>query len=114
MEIEADPRFVAALRQLEEGDWYDASEGFEELFFEAVRDEVEFVRLFLQVSVGLHHTERGQWRAAYERLEEGVRVLDGVTNPRGVDLAAFREQVTAAMACVMRRERPRIKVPRER
>ncbi|HEX9981650.1 MAG TPA: DUF309 domain-containing protein [Thermoanaerobaculia bacterium] len=112
MEIEEDPRFNAAVRQLEEGDWYDASEGFEELFFEAVRDEVELVRLFLQVSVGLHHTERGQWRAAAERLEEGIRVLDGVTHAHGIDLPDLREQLVAMLPLIARRERPRIRIVR--
>ena len=88
--LEDDPRFAAALGHLDAGDWLEASDLFEELFFEAVRDEVPLVRALLQVSTGMHHISRGQRRAAAERLEEGLRALAEVTNPRGVDLARWR------------------------
>lgn len=88
--LEDDPRFAEALRHFENGDWMEAADLFEELFFEAVRDEVPLVRALLQISTGLHHRARGQQRAARERLEEGLRALDEVTNARGVDLAKLR------------------------
>jgi predicted metal-dependent hydrolase len=91
--LEDDPRFHTALRHVAEGDWLEASDLFEELFFEAVRDEVPLVRALLQVSTGMHHLSRGQRRAARERLEEGLRVIDTVTNARGVDLDALRELI---------------------
>lgn len=91
--LEHDPRFHDALRHLAAGDWLEASDLFEELYFEAVRDEVPLVRALLQVSTGMHHLSRGQRRAARERLEEGLRVLDTVTNARGVDLDALRELI---------------------
>jgi predicted metal-dependent hydrolase len=88
--LEDDPRFAEALRHFANGDWLEASDLFEELFFEAVRDEVPLVRALLQISTGMHHLARGQKRAARERLEEGVRALDEVTNARGVDVGALR------------------------
>jgi hypothetical protein len=84
--LEDDPRFAAALAHFSEGDWLEASDLFEELFFEAVRDEVPLVRVMLQISTGMHHISRGQRRAAKERLEEGLRAIAEVTNARGVDL----------------------------
>ena len=84
--LEDDPRFAAALAHFADGDWLEASDLFEELFFEAVRDEVPLVRVLLQISTGMHHISRGQRRAARERLEEGLRALAEVTNARGVDL----------------------------
>lgn len=90
--LACDPRFAEALAYFEAGDWLEASDLFEELFFEAVRDEVPIVRALLQVSTGMHHISRGQRRAATERLEEGLRVLDGVTNAHGVDLEALRRR----------------------
>ncbi|HEY0370658.1 MAG TPA: DUF309 domain-containing protein [Thermoanaerobaculia bacterium] len=96
--LEDDPRFAEALRHFSNGDWLEASDLFEELFFEAVRDEVPLVRALLQISTGMHHLNRGQRRAAVERLEEGVRVLDTVTNARGVDLAQLRSQAGAVIA----------------
>jgi predicted metal-dependent hydrolase len=95
--LEHDPRFADALRHFDAGDWLEASDLFEELFFEAVRDEVPLVRVMLQMSTGMHHLARGQRRAARERLEEGLRVLPEVGNARGVDLNALRELVQDAL-----------------
>jgi len=100
--LEDDPRFAEALRHFANGDWLEASDLFEELFFEAVRDEVPLVRALLQVSTGMHHIARGQRRAAVERLEEGLRAIDTVANTRGVDLAWLREQARAAVAQLAR------------
>lgn len=88
--LEDDPRFHEALRHFDAGDWLEASDLFEELFFESVRDEVPLVRVLLQIATGMHHLARGQKRAARERLEEGLRVMEDVTNARGVDLARVR------------------------
>lgn len=96
--LEEDPRFAAALQYFDQGDWLEASDLFEELFFEAVRDEVPLVRALLQISTGLHHIARGQRRAAVERLEEGLRVIETVTNPRRVDLEKLRRQARDAIA----------------
>ena len=95
--LEDDPRFSEALRYFRDGDWLEASDLFEELFFEAVRDEVPLVRVLLQISTGMHHISRGQRRAAVERLEEGLRAMSQVTNARGVDLKAIAEQVRAVI-----------------
>lgn len=96
--LEDDPRFAEALRHFAGGDWLEASDLFEELFFEAVRDEVPLVRALLQISTGMHHISRGQRRAAAQRLEEGIRAIDAVTSARGVDLEALRAQAQAALA----------------
>ena len=95
--LEDDPRFHAALAHLAHQDWLEASDLFEELFFEAVRDEVPLVRVLLQVSTGMHHLSRGQRRAARERLEEGLRAIETVTNARGVDLDALRALATRVL-----------------
>lgn len=105
MEIDHDPRFVRAVEQFNAGDYEEASDAFEELFFEAVRDEVEFVRLFLQISTALHHIERGQLRASVERLEEGLLAIARVTNDRGYDLGALAAAVRANIARIARRQR---------
>jgi hypothetical protein len=95
--IAADPRFLRGVDLFNAGEYFDASEEFEELFFEAVRDEVEFVRIFLQVSVGMVHAERRQWRAGVERLEEGVKAIDRTANQRGYDLARLRSATLQAI-----------------
>lgn len=91
--LEDDPRFAAALRHFDEGDWLEASDLFEELYFEAVRDEVPLVRFLLQISTGFHHIARGQRRAARERLEEGLRGIAEIKNARGVDVESIRARV---------------------
>ncbi|HEV7919320.1 MAG TPA: DUF309 domain-containing protein [Thermoanaerobaculia bacterium] len=101
-----DPRFIQAVALFNAGDFFEAGDLFEELFFEAVRDEVPLARVFLQVSVGFHHAEMLQRRPAVERLEEGIRAMDEVTNARGFDLAALREGVGRAVAALKRGERP--------
>ena len=98
--LEDDPRFAEALAHLENGDWLEASDLFEELYFEAVRDELPLVRVLLQISTGMHHISRGQHRAARERLEEGLRCIGEVGDARGVDLERWRrfveKQLTAS------------------
>jgi predicted metal-dependent hydrolase len=93
MDIADDPRFLSGVELLRAHDYFDASELFEDLFFEAVRDEVPFARLFLQVAVGAHHLERGQRQAAVDRLAEALIALRGVTNDRGYDLGRLRQDV---------------------
>ncbi|MFL6247081.1 MAG: DUF309 domain-containing protein [Thermoanaerobaculia bacterium] len=95
--LEDDPRFHEALRHFDAGDWLEASDLFEELFFEAVRDELPLVRVLLQISTGMHHLARGQRNAARERIEEGLRVMDEVTDARGVDLERVRAMATDAI-----------------
>ncbi len=102
--LEDDPRFAEALAHFASGDWLEASDLFEELFFEAVRDEVPLVRALLQISTGLHHIGRGQRRAAAERIEEGLRAIETVTHARGVDLIALRKQAREAIAALARSE----------
>jgi predicted metal-dependent hydrolase len=97
MELENDPRFLAAVAQFNAGEFYEAGDGFEELFFEAVRDEVELARVLLQVSVGAYHADTGQRRPAVERLEEALLAIDRVTNDRGYDLVRLRGDVTGLM-----------------
>jgi predicted metal-dependent hydrolase len=100
--LEDDPRFAAALAQFAGGDWLEASDLFEELFFEAVRDEVPLVRVLLQISTGMHHISRGQRRAARERLEEGLRALAEVEESFGVDLGEVARVARDGLAALRR------------
>lgn len=104
VDVGDDPRLPRAIEQFNAGEYEQAADAFEELFFEAVRDEVEFVRVFLQISTGIHHIERGQLRAAVERLEEGLRAIERVTNDRGYDFAALGVAVRELIPRIRRRE----------
>jgi hypothetical protein len=93
-----DPRFRAAVAQLNAGDYAEAADAFEELFFEAVREEVEPMRALMQVATGMHHIERGSSRAAIERLEEGIAATDRIAGDPGFDVSALRAGVVEAVA----------------
>jgi predicted metal-dependent hydrolase len=100
-----DPRFLAAIAQINAGDYAEAADALEELFFEAVRDEVEPVRALMQIATGMHHIERGQARAAIERLEEGIAAIDRITNAHGLDVAALRVATARAVEQLRARQR---------
>jgi len=87
--ITNDPRFIRGVSLFNDGDYLEASDCFEDLFFEGVRDEPDFVRIFLQFSVGIHHAETGQWRPAVERIEEGLRLVASNRYDRGIDLSSL-------------------------
>lgn len=100
IDIGDDPRFHAGVAAMNAHDYFDASEIFEDLFFEAVREEVAFARLFLQVAVGAHHLERGQRGAAADRLAEGLKALGLITNDRGWDLAKLGDDLRTLISNV--------------
>ena len=104
-DIGDDPRFLKGVHALNAHDYFDASEEFEDLFFEAVLGEVAFARVFLQVAVGAHHLERGQRQAAADRFTEGLKAIDVVMNDRGWDLARLRNDVQVLIARALAGER---------
>jgi predicted metal-dependent hydrolase len=99
VELTDDPRFLRGIALFNDGDYLEASDCFEELFFEGVRDEPDFIRIFLQFSVGIFHAQTGQWRPAVERIEEGLRLVATNGDDRGFDLltlaAGMRSGATA-------------------
>jgi len=110
-----DPRLIKAIAHFNEGDFDLAADDFEELFFEAVREEVPFVRALMQVATGIFHVQRNQLRAAMERLEEGVRAIDEIREDFGIDFVRLRADVIALLpkiAARSRGDRSRIEWPR--
>ena len=93
--ITDDPRFVRAVELFNDGDFLEASDSFEDLYFEGVRDEPEFIRIFLQFSVGIHHAQTGQRRPAIERIEEGLKIV--APSDYGVDLDALESEMRTAL-----------------
>ena len=103
VDITADPRFVRGVSLFNDGECLEASDLFEDLFFEGVRDEPDFVRIFLQFSVGIYHAQTGQWRPAVERIEEGLRLVDSNGDDHGIahSQAGARRLSADAAALVM-------------
>lgn len=89
-----------------EGEYLEASDCFEELFFEGVRDEPDFIRIFLQFSVGIHHAHTGQWRPAVERIEEGLSLVSSNQNDRGIDLTALADGMKGGVRSLRDKSKP--------
>jgi predicted metal-dependent hydrolase len=106
VELTDDPRFLRGIALFNEGDYLEASDCFEELFFEGIRDEPDFIRIFLQFSVGIFHAQTGQWRPAVERIEEGVRLVAANENDRGFDLAALAIAMTTGARALREKSKP--------
>ncbi|MBV8545810.1 MAG: DUF309 domain-containing protein [Acidobacteria bacterium] len=100
MELKDDPRFLRGIALFNDGDYLEASDFFEELFFEGVRDEPDFIRIFLQFSVGIFHAQTGQWRPAVERIEEGLRLVASIRDDRGFDLVSLAASMKAGSNAV--------------
>ena len=101
MELTDDPRFLRGIALFNDGDYLEASDCFEELFFEGVRDEPDFIRIFLQFSVGIFHAQTGQWRPAVERIEEGLRLVASNHADRDFDLGALAVAMNAGVNAVL-------------
>jgi len=106
VEITADPRFVRGVSLFNEGEYLEASDLFEDLFFEGVRDEPEFVRIFLQFAVGIYHAQTGQMRPAVERIEEGLRLVGSNPEDHGIDLIALARGMRAGVRNLRRKIKP--------
>ena len=104
MELTDDPRFLRGIALFNDGDYLEASDCFEELFFEGVRDEPDFIRIFLQFSVGIFHAQTGQWRPAVERIEEGLRLVAANTNDRGFDLVALAASMNTGAKALRKKQ----------
>ncbi len=105
-DVAADERFRRGLTHFNEGEYLEASDLFEELFFEGVRDEPDFVRIFLQFSVGIYHAETGQWRPAVERIEEGLLLVPLNKHDRGIDLIALAEGMKSGVRSLRAKSKP--------
>ena len=106
MELIDDPRFLRGIALFNDGDYLEASDCFEELFFEGIRDEPDFIRIFLQFSVGIFHAQTGQWRPAVERIEEGLRLVSANENDRGFDLASLSSSMRAGEKAMREKGKP--------
>jgi hypothetical protein len=105
--LTADPRFVRGIALFNAGEYLESSDLFEELFFEGIRDEPDFIRIFLQFSVGIYHAETGQWRPAVERIEEGLLLVASNQNDRGIDLVTLAVAMKSGVRSLREKSKPR-------
>ncbi|MHB0970891.1 MAG: DUF309 domain-containing protein [Thermoanaerobaculia bacterium] len=102
-----DPRFLRGIELLNGGDFLDASDEFEDLYFEVTGTELLAARFFLQLSVGLHHASRRQSRAAIDRLDDGLRALPRMDPGFPIDRQALQDAITHVIVALRRGEPPR-------
>lgn len=102
-----DPRFARGIQLLNAGEFLDASDEFEELYFEVTGTELPAARFFLQLSVGLHHASLRQSRAAIDRLNDGLIALARVDPVIPIDRHALHDAITHVIAALRHGEPPR-------
>lgn len=101
-----DPRFSRGTHLLNDGEFLDASDEFEDLYFEVTGPELLVARFFLQLSVGLHHASLRQSRAAIDRLTDGLRALARVDPAIPIDRPALHDAITHVIVALRSGERP--------
>ena len=71
-----------------------------------MRDEPDFLRIFLQFSVGIYHVQTGQLRPAVERIEEGLLLVGSNRDDHGVDLHALANAMRAGVRNLRHKIKP--------
>lgn len=78
---EAPPaQLLLAIRQFNNGEWYDCHETIEELWLGETGEMRDFLQGFLQISVALHHWRNGNFGGAVSLLKGGVNYLGRVSD----------------------------------
>lgn len=83
--LEADPRLDLAIARFNDGEYEEAGDLAEDLFFEAVGEERPAARVLLQLCVGMVHVEQRQLAPALERLRVALDEARGVRKWMGID-----------------------------
>lgn len=86
-----DPRFAEAVRLFNDGQWYEAHDGFEELWHETSGPLRPVLQGILQLAVAQLHMERGNRRGAMILTGEGLgRLQPSPAAVLGLDLDHLR------------------------
>jgi hypothetical protein len=89
-----DPRLDTAIACFNRGEYEDAADIAEDLYFEAAGHERPVARVLLQFMVGMVHVEHRQVDPARERIGEGIATAKLVTEWLGLDGPAMVSQMT--------------------
>ncbi|MEB3277268.1 MAG: DUF309 domain-containing protein [Cyanobacteriota bacterium] len=89
--ISTDPRFDAAIELFNDGQWYAAHDGLEELWHETNGPCRPVLQGILQIAVAQLHLERGNQRGAVILLGEGLgRLRRGPDQVLALDLGPLK------------------------
>lgn len=83
--LDQDPRLQQAIDLFNAGEYEEASDLMEDLFFEAVGGERPLARVLLQLCVGMVHVDQGQRTPAIERIDVGIDEASRVSDWLGID-----------------------------
>lgn len=72
-------RFLLAIRQFNNRQWFDCHETIEELWIGEEGEMRDFLQGTLQIAVALHHWRNGNHGGAVSLLASGVRYLERVS-----------------------------------
>ena len=73
--MEPPAALIAAIKQFNDGEYFDAHETLEELWIEETGDVRRLYQGILQVGVAFHHWRNGNFRGADSLLERGIAYL---------------------------------------
>jgi predicted metal-dependent hydrolase len=107
LDLESDPRFIAAVALFNASAWYPCHDGFEELWQESLGPDRVVLQALLQIAVAQFHLERGNVHGATVLMGEGLgRLTPFPERTLGLDLGALRVLVSARLHCLQRNGDP--------
>ena len=86
--MEESEKFVKAVEQFNNGDFFSAHDLFEELWIDCRTHEKEFFQGFVQLSVGMFHLVSGNFKGAVSQLHKSVEKLEKFT-PKFSEIDVF-------------------------
>ena len=69
-------KFLTAIDQFNDADFFSAHDSFEELWIDCRTDERDFLQGLVQLSVGMFHLVSGNLKGAVSQLRKSVEKLD--------------------------------------
>jgi len=92
---ELDWHFLEGLRLFDEGQYHEAHDSLEEVWFDQVGAVKLAAQALIQIAVGLYHREHGNLRGAFKLFRRAAEILEPVApGVLGLDVADLRRRST--------------------
>lgn len=110
--LACDPRLAEAIARFNDGQWYAAHDGFEELWHETHGPLRPVLQGLLQIAVAQLHLERGNRRGATILTGEGLgRLQSAPPAGLGLDLEQLRQSARLWLAALQRPDAQPVQLP---